>query len=178
LKKKVALVVFSVAYVVFFAYQLYDMGMKYDRLLEQHKTTLCLLMTASKTISELEKEVKQLIGREFTIEVYEATAYAPLDPNAKEGICYSGDPRITASGKPTTPDVTVAADPSLPFGTWLYIQDIGWRRVDDRGGAIKGKRIDICVKTQKEALRFGRRKVIVVIPKQDISSLRLAKAVK
>ena len=28
----------------------------------------------------------------------EATAYAPIDPQAVEGMCYSGDPWVTASG--------------------------------------------------------------------------------
>lgn len=95
--------------------------------------------------------------------VYEATAYAPLDPNAKEGMCYEGNPRITASGAPVVPGVTVAAGKELPFGTELYIKGIGKRIVQDRGAAISRGRIDIAVKTQAEALRFGRRHVLVKI---------------
>ena len=95
--------------------------------------------------------------------VYEATAYAPLDPNAKEGMCYEGDPRITASGAPVVPGVTVAAGKEFPFGTELYIKGIGKRIVQDRGGAIGKGRLDIAVKTQAEAIRFGRRRVLVKI---------------
>jgi len=95
--------------------------------------------------------------------VYEATAYAPLDPNAKEGMCYEGDPRITASGEPAVPGVTVAAGKELPFGTELYIHGIGKRVVQDRGAAISRGRIDIVVETQAEAIRFGRRPVLVKI---------------
>jgi len=95
--------------------------------------------------------------------VYEATAYAPLDPNAKEGMCYEGDPRITASGAPVVPGVTVAAGKELPFGTELYIRGIGQRVVQDRGAAIGRGHIDIAVKTQAEAFRFGRRRVLVKI---------------
>jgi len=95
--------------------------------------------------------------------VYEATAYAPLDPNAEEGMCYEGDPRITASGEPVFPGVTVAAGKELPFGTELYIRGIGKRIVQDRGAAISRGRIDIAVKTQAEAIRFGRRRVLVKI---------------
>ncbi len=93
--------------------------------------------------------------------VYEATAYAPLDPNAKEGMCYEGDSRITASGAPVVPGVTVAAGKELPFGTELYIKGIGKRIVQDRGAAIGRGCIDIAVQTQAEAFQFGRRRALV-----------------
>lgn len=98
-----------------------------------------------------------------TIEEYTATGYAPLDPQAVRGMCFSGDPGVTASGRRTEPGVTVAVPKSIPFGTWLYIEGVGWRRADDRGGRIKGQRLDICFQTRKEALRWGVRKVKVII---------------
>ena len=101
------------------------------------------------------------LGQSFDVV---ATAYAPLDPAAVAGMCYSGDPRVTASGRRTEPGVTIAAPRNIPFGTWIHIQDLGWRRVDDRGGKIRGNRLDLCVQTQKEALRWGRRRVRVHIP--------------
>jgi len=42
------------------------------------------------------------------------------------------------------------------------VEDVGWRRVDDRGGRIRGKRIDLCFLTRQDALRWGRRKVRVL----------------
>jgi 3D (Asp-Asp-Asp) domain-containing protein len=93
---------------------------------------------------------------------YVATGYAPLDPRAVRGVCYSGNPKITASGRLTKPGVSVAAPRHIPFGTWLWVEGVGLRRVDDRGGKIKGRRIDICFATRKEALEWGRRKVLVV----------------
>ena len=44
---------------------------------------------------------------------YIATGYAPLDPGAVCGMCYSGDPTVTASGRETKPGVTVAVDKSM-----------------------------------------------------------------
>ena len=96
-----------------------------------------------------------------TIEM-SATGYAPLDPQAVRGMCFSGDPNITASGRRTEPGITVAAPRHIPFGTWIHIQGLGWRRVDDRGGRIRGNRIDICFQTRKEALQWGVRKVKVM----------------
>lgn len=97
------------------------------------------------------------------------SGYAPLDANAKEGVCYSGDPRITASGSRTTPMKTVAADKSIPFGTRLKIEGFNEMFVvEDRGGKIKGNRIDICFATQQEALDFGIKKLAVTIISEDM----------
>ncbi len=124
----------------------------------------------SLTLQKLEVELNYIETRLNKIEdelnkwsVYEATAYAPLDPNAKEGMCYEGDPRITASGAPVVPGVTVAAGEELSFGTELYIKGIGKRIVQDRGAAIGRGQIDIAVNTQAEAFQFGRRHMLVKI---------------
>jgi len=114
--------------------------------------------------TSLKFEIQQQLAENYVIKTAEITGYAPLDPQAKEGLCYSGDPTITASGESTTPGITVAADSSIPFGTWIWIENLGWRRVDDRGGRIKGDRIDVCFLTQKQALNWGKRKGIIIIP--------------
>lgn len=119
-----------------------------------------LMEKQEKEIAKIQKQKIQ----QFKIAKYTITGYAPLDPKAKEGMCYSGDRTITASGKQVEPGITIATDPSIPFGTWIWIEGFGWRRVDDRGGRIKGKKIDICFQKQEEALKFGRQKRIVVIP--------------
>ena len=92
---------------------------------------------------------------------YVATGYAPLDPKAVKGMCYSGNPHITASGLPTTPGRTLAAPKHIPFKTWVLIEGLGLRRVEDRGGRIRGHRIDICFGMRREALEWGKRKVRV-----------------
>ncbi len=62
-------------------------------------------------------------------------------------------------------DGTIAADTRYyPFGTRMYIPGYGWGVVEDRGGAIKGKkRIDIFYNTHTEALQWGRKNVQVII---------------
>lgn len=119
---------------------------------------------------EISAVIAEERGREvqgFKVESWEATGYAPLDPNAVNGICYSGDPNITAAGEPVYPGITVAAGPDIPFGTWLWVEGFGWRRVDDRGGKVGNKQLDICFATRDEAVTFGRQKVIVVIPEWE-----------
>lgn len=74
---------------------------------------------------------------------------------------------ITASGTIATPQRTVAVDPSvIPLGTLLYIDGI-YYVAEDTGGAIKGKKIDICVATHEAALNAGvkRAEVFAVVLK-------------
>ena len=72
-----------------------------------------------------------------------------------EHICGYGD-GLTASGKPTELDWTVAADWSiLPNGSIVYISGIGFREVMDVGGSVKNNHIDVLVQGHQEALDLG-----------------------
>lgn len=82
-----------------------------------------------------------------------------------------GDPYygITASGTKARPGV-VAVDPNvIPLGTKLYIESMdgtgsyGFASAEDKGGAIKGNRIDLFYANRSDALKFGRRQVKVYV---------------
>jgi 3D (Asp-Asp-Asp) domain-containing protein len=75
---------------------------------------------------------------------------------------------VTATG--TTPRTnTVAADPAvLPMGTHIRLAGVEKRYsgiyvVGDTGANIRGRRIDLYMRECREAIRFGRRSVRVVI---------------
>ena len=64
---------------------------------------------------------------------------------------------ITAAGTRARPG-TIAADTNhYPFGTIMHIPGYGWGRVEDIGGAIKGKHIDLYFSSHKKALTWGRK---------------------
>ena len=64
---------------------------------------------------------------------------------------------VTASGVVASSG-TVAADPKVfGFGTKLDIPGYGVGRVEDVGGAIKGRHIDLWFPTHSEALKWGAR---------------------
>lgn len=88
-----------------------------------------------------------------TIEM-RVTAYCPCPKCCGE---YSDG--ITASGhKIQEGDAFVAADKRYPFGTEMIIpgyNDDQSVEVLDRGGAIKGDRIDVFFPTHEEALEWG-----------------------
>ena len=80
-----------------------------------------------------------------TTKIFKVTAYCSC---AK---CCGKVSHTTASGATTVEGVTIAADPSIPFGTKLMINDHVYT-VQDRGGAIKGNHIDIYMSSHSKAL--------------------------
>jgi 3D (Asp-Asp-Asp) domain-containing protein len=64
---------------------------------------------------------------------------------------------ITSSGLRVEENRTLACPPSFPFGAKIYIDGVGERRCEDRGGAIKGNHVDIYMQTKGEAFAFGRK---------------------
>lgn len=68
---------------------------------------------------------------------------------------------VTASGVVAKANHTIAADTGvLPFGTQVVINGQVYT-VEDRGGAIRGNRIDIYFASHQEALIYGKRYVKV-----------------
>jgi len=101
--------------------------------------------------------VELVIEEETEWMVFKATAYCPCEKccgkwakNRPNGIVYTANGEIAKEG------VTIAADCDvLPPGTEVEIKEIGTRKVQDRGGAIRGNRIDIYFETHEQALKFG-----------------------
>lgn len=94
----------------------------------------------------------------------EVTAYCPC-----QKCCGPSAAGITASGLPVTHNAGrfVAADTNvLPFGSLIRIP--GYHAdlpvpVIDRGGAIKGNKIDVYFPTHQEALEWGRQWLVVTV---------------
>lgn len=104
---------------------------------------------------------KQYIG-EFEITYYtagyESTGKHPGHPE------YG----ITASGSMVEEGRTIAADWNvLPVGTVVYIDGIGERVVEDTGGAIVDKSIDVYVENVETALKGGRHMADVWIVEEE-----------
>ena len=93
-----------------------------------------------KTVEEPEK---------ISLGKYKLTAYCACKK------CCGKTDGITASGVKAKEGVTIAADTRiLPFGTKVIIGGHEYT-VQDRGGAIKGNRIDVYFDSHQTALEFG-----------------------
>ena len=87
---------------------------------------------------------------------YKITAYCPCSK------CCGKSTGRTASGTKATAGRTIAAPSNFAFGTKLNIGGHVYT-VEDRGGAIKGNKIDIFVSSHQEALQWGVRYLTVSV---------------
>jgi 3D (Asp-Asp-Asp) domain-containing protein len=92
----------------------------------------------------------------------EVTAYCPCTK-----CCGENARGLTASGHDVSYNNSrfVAADNNLPFGTKLVIPGYAGGAVEviDRGGAIKGNKLDVFFATHEEALQWGRQFIDVTV---------------
>lgn len=89
------------------------------------------------------------ISTSGTAKIFKVTAYCPCSK-----CCGKWSNGITAMGTTAKAGRTVAASSQFSFGTKLLINGKVYT-VEDRGGAIKGNRIDMYVNSHSEALRWG-----------------------
>lgn len=76
--------------------------------------------------------------------------------------CKHGNP--TKSGVMPVANFTVAADPKvLPIGTRIHIEGLGEHMVQDIGGKVRGRHVDVFMTSCKAARTFGRQKRLVTI---------------
>ena len=121
------------------------------------------LKIVTEPTQENKQENKQEnIKKKKLIKVH-ATAYTP---SPKE----NGGWNITKRGNKLIPYKYIAVDPkTIPLGTKVYIPyfknypNKGIFIADDVGGAIKGNRIDVLLRNDKEARTFGRRNIDLYI---------------
>jgi 3D (Asp-Asp-Asp) domain-containing protein len=97
----------------------------------------------------------------YTVHNVLATAYSNDEGSINKAEYRDG---LTATGFPVGLGI-IAVDPEIiPYGSIVYIPQLKRFFIAlDTGSAIKGRRIDIFMRDRKEALRFGRRVVDVVI---------------
>jgi 3D (Asp-Asp-Asp) domain-containing protein len=70
---------------------------------------------------------------------------------------------VTATGIDLNEKV-IAVDPKvIPLGSTVYVEGYGKAIAGDTGGAIKGKKIDLFMSSEKQALKWGRQQVEVKI---------------
>jgi hypothetical protein len=84
----------------------------------------------------------------------------------------------TAYMTPIVYGETAACGPDIPYGTEVYIQDVGWRTCQDRGGAIDNDEVDVAVLPEEYLVLgiSGYRDVVWVLPDEPDHTGELTQA--
>lgn len=110
--------------------------------------------------------VPDTVTEMLSVPVSEEKAVATLTAYCPCVKCCGKTDGITASGERAREGVTIAADTSrYPIGTKIVI-DGNTYTVQDRGGAIKGDRIDVFFSSHEAALKFGKQVKEITILKE------------
>ncbi len=110
---------------------------------------------------EEEKEEEDDVAEQRWVNV---SAYAPLDPNAVYGMCFSGDPSVTASGSQAREGIV--ATNFLDFGTKIRIPSLFGDEVlvvEDRMSSRFTNTVDVLVSSKEEAINFGTKHTYIEI---------------
>ena len=128
---------------------------KFRQQIEEQQETIALqqekIRQQEKELDELLEEVNRVKEENQKLQFFSmvATGYCACEQ------CCDKEDGITASGKKAQANHTVAMPEGFSFGTMVEIDGMGIYTVEDRGGAIKGNRIDIYFDSHEEALEFG-----------------------
>lgn len=91
-----------------------------------------------------------------TTKTFTVTAYCPC-----QRCCALNAGGWTASGVKPLSGLTAAGPRWMRYGTKLQIPGVGFRVIEDRLARHYDARIDVYVRTHREAVRFGSRKLRV-----------------
>jgi len=121
-----------------------------------------LIVTSANVIAAEDTNAKTETDSGWTVIPMRVTAYCPC-----EKCCGEWADGVTANGHVIRPgDRFVAADGRFAFGTEMLIEgynDSNIVKVFDRGGAIKGNKLDVFFPTHQAALEWGVRYIDVKV---------------
>ncbi|MGE5370360.1 MAG: 3D domain-containing protein [Solirubrobacterales bacterium] len=80
-----------------------------------------------------------------------------------EATAYTYTGHRTASGISPAVGLIAVDTRVIPMGTKLYVEGYGFARAADRGGAIRGNRIDLFMESVRECRQWGRRHVKIYV---------------
>lgn len=112
---------------------------------ESNSNNKSLLVNEKQELYSTKVEIESR-PKKIYLGTFKLTGYCPCSR------CCGKSTGITATGAKATEGVTVAADWSvIPAGSRIEIEGVGERVVQDKGGGVKGNRIDIFVNSHGNA---------------------------
>jgi len=111
------------------------------------------IVSTTQSKDQKKKEPVGKVHSNFTVTAYDTS------PGENGGYT------ITSTGHKLRTGI-IAVDPRvIKMGSRIHVPGYGWGIADDRGGAIKGRHIDVCFSSRHMVGRWGRKKLdLIVIP--------------
>jgi 3D (Asp-Asp-Asp) domain-containing protein len=119
-------------------------------------------VSAKPVIAQAKKKSTPVIKLTSSTHAKEITVKATAYTASCQGC--SGITKTGINIKENPDKKVIAVDPSvIPLGSKVYVEGFGEATAEDTGSAIKGKRIDIFIPSEQDALDFGVKKLKVTI---------------
>jgi len=122
----------------------------------------------SETYEIIQEPVKRIIERApgfvsiYDIGEIKYSKTMEMNVSAYSPSC-AGVNDITASGTQVRRGVCAVDTSVIPFGTKIFVPGYGVAVAEDRGGAIKGNKLDLFMESYSEARQWGRKNLTVYI---------------
>ncbi len=114
-----------------------------------------------------QKDMEAFIPPCMVKEIFVATAYESSKQSCGKWAQYGQTKTMTTPSHLRT----VAVDPEvIPLGSLVFVSGLGWGIAEDTGRLIKGRTIDVFTLNKDEAIKFGRKNVIVFYPSSQCVS--------
>jgi 3D (Asp-Asp-Asp) domain-containing protein len=121
----------------------------------EHTLEVAVLKQKLAALEEL-KRILPIVGKvNVKVTAYSNDPYSINVPEWRDG--------MTATNKVARRGYVAADWRVFPPGTRLYIPGYGEAVVEDRGGAVKGRHLDLFVETRSEALQWGKKMLDVYV---------------
>lgn len=115
----------------------------------------------------MQKDMKAFIPPCMVKDIFVATAYEDSEQSCGKWAQYKRTKTTTTPAQLRT----VAVDPEvIPLGSLVFVSGFGWGIAEDTGRLIKGKTIDVFTLSKDDAIKFGRKNVVVFYPSRECVS--------
>ncbi len=126
-----------------------------------------LLKIERQSLLKDQKDMEAFIPPCMVKEIFVATAYEGSKQSCGKWAQYGQTKTMTTPSHLRT----VAVDPEvIPLGSLVFVSGLGWGIAEDTGRLIKGRTIDVFTLNKDEAIKFGRKNVIVFYPSSQCVS--------
>jgi 3D (Asp-Asp-Asp) domain-containing protein len=126
-----------------------------------------LLKIERQALLKDQKDMEAFIPPCMVKEIFVATAYEGSKQSCGKWAQYGRTKTMTTPSHLRT----VAVDPEvIPLGSLVFVSGLGWGIAEDTGRLVKGRTIDVFTLNKDEAIKFGRKNVIVFYPSSQCVS--------